>query len=208
VTIKNVLRTMQRVLSAFSKDQKPPFSQQGLTIPDRDKLQMKIKTREAVSFSWEQTKRIVAQLRNLNLDGRRQEQYSALFLLASASGLRFGELAALKLDDIDFKAKTIRVDESSDQRSAGKIGPCKNVAAYRTVLLADKEGQEALKALKRFITRHKPTDLIFHSRRGNPLLETTVLRDGLHPASRQQVCQRLECTVSVMAATDVGNWPD
>ena len=45
VQIENVLRTMQRVLSAFSKDRKPPFSQQGLAIPDRDKLQMKIQWR-------------------------------------------------------------------------------------------------------------------------------------------------------------------
>ena len=37
VTIKNVLRTMQRVLSAYSKDKKPPFSQSGLAIPERDK---------------------------------------------------------------------------------------------------------------------------------------------------------------------------
>jgi len=38
ITIKNVLRTMQRVLSSFSKDKKPPFSQLGLAIPERDKL--------------------------------------------------------------------------------------------------------------------------------------------------------------------------
>jgi integrase len=50
------------------------------------------------------------------------------------------------------------------------------------VLLGDAEGQEALKALKRFIIRHKPSNLIFHSRRGNPLQETNVLHDGLHPA--------------------------
>src|SRR6202007_1631393 len=76
VTIKNILRTMQRVLSAFSKDKKPPFSQSGLAIPERDKLQMKIKSREKVSFSWEQTKKIVAQVRKLDLDARRKEQYS------------------------------------------------------------------------------------------------------------------------------------
>src|SRR5262249_31682599 len=52
VTIKNILRTMQRVLSCSSKDAKPPFSQEGLAIPERDKLQMKIESREAVSFSW------------------------------------------------------------------------------------------------------------------------------------------------------------
>jgi integrase len=181
-TIKNILRTMQRVLSAFSKDRKPPFSQQGLTIPDRDKLQMKIESREAVSFSWLHAKSIAAHVRTQNWNDERREQYATLFLLASASGLRFGELVALRLKDINLKAKTIRVDESSDQRNAGKVGPCKNVAAYRTVLLADAEGREALKALERFLATPKPFDLLFCSRRGTPLLETNVLHDGLHPA--------------------------
>jgi integrase len=173
---------MQRVLSAFSKDRKPPFSQQGLAIPDRDKLQMKIESRDAVSFSWVQTKKIADQDRKSDLHDVWKERYATLFLLACASGLRFGELAALRLDDIDFKAKTVRVDESSDQRSGGKIGPCKNVGAYRTVLLADAEGQEALKTLKRFISRQKTSDLVFHSRHGTPLFETIVLHDGLYPA--------------------------
>lgn len=182
ITIKNVLRTMQRVLSASSKDRKPPFSQQGLAIPDRDKLQMKIESREAASLSWSQTKKIAEQVRKSNLDDVRKERYAVLFLLAAASGLRFGELIALRPNDIDFEGKTIRVDESSDQRSAGKIGPCKNVAAYRTVLLADVEGTEAMKALKRFMNRQGPSSLVFQSQRGNPLLETNVLHDGLHPA--------------------------
>jgi hypothetical protein len=52
ITIKNVLRTMQRVLSSFSKDKKPPFSQLGLAIPERDKLRMRINGRRRVSFSW------------------------------------------------------------------------------------------------------------------------------------------------------------
>jgi hypothetical protein len=77
---------MQRVLSAFSKDRKPPFSQQGLAIPDRDKLQMKIQSREAVSFSWGQSKKIVAQVRKSDLDDTRKEQYATLFWLGSASG--------------------------------------------------------------------------------------------------------------------------
>jgi len=39
---------MQRVLSSFSKDKKPPFSQIGLAIPERDKLQMKVNSRKKV----------------------------------------------------------------------------------------------------------------------------------------------------------------
>jgi integrase len=116
-------------------------------------------------------------------DGVRREQYAALFLLASASGLRCSELFALKLDDINFKAGTVRVDESSDQRSKGKLGRCKNVAAYRTVLLNDREGNEALRVLKQFIKKNRtPSGLIFHSRHDTPLIETNVLHDGLYPA--------------------------
>lgn len=56
---------------------------------------------------------------------------SLVFLLAAASGLRIGELVALRADDMG--KNTIRVDESLD--GAGVIGPCKNVAAYRAVVL-------------------------------------------------------------------------
>jgi hypothetical protein len=41
---------MQRVLSCSSKDKKPPFSMLAVEIPERDKLQMKIESRKAVSF--------------------------------------------------------------------------------------------------------------------------------------------------------------
>jgi hypothetical protein len=68
VTIKNILRTMQRVLSCSSKDKKPPFSQEGLAIPERDKLQMKIESRGAVSFSWSQAKEIAGEVYKLDVD--------------------------------------------------------------------------------------------------------------------------------------------
>lgn len=152
VTIKDALRTMQRLLSSFSKDKKPPFSQSGLAIPERDKLQMKIRSRRNVSFSWAQAKRITSRIRSLDgLGDARREQYSTLFLLAAASGLRSSELFALRVNDVDFKAGTVRVDESSDQRNNGTIGPCKNAAAYRSVLLQDREGKESMRKLKHLL---------------------------------------------------------
>jgi integrase len=54
----------------------------------------------------------------------------------------------------------------------GQIGPCKNVAAYRTVVLADAEGQHAMRSLKPFI-KHEP------------LVENTILVQGLHPALKK-----------------------
>jgi len=138
---------------------------------------MKINSRKHVSYSWEQTLRIVERVQKSETLGEaRQELYSTLFLLAAASGLRIGELLALRSADIDFDSSTIRVDESVDK--LGQIGPCKNVAAYRTVVLADKQGQDAIRALKRYINQD---GLIFRSKRGGPLVENTILVQGLHP---------------------------
>jgi len=87
-------------------------------------------------------------------------------------------------NDLDFKAGTIRVDESADQRTY-IIGPCKNVAAYRTILVADAEGREALSMLKRFLKGSQtPTSLVFRSKRGTAPRETSVLHRFLHPVLR------------------------
>lgn len=131
---------MQRVLSCNAKDRKPPFSLSGLTIPERDKLRMRIESRNAVSFSWDESKRIAEAVRKLyRLDDSRKNAYATAFLLA---------------------------------------------AAYRTVVLTDAEGCEALRALKQYSgdATPNPNVLVFHSRRGTPLRETNVLADGLHPA--------------------------
>ena len=145
---------------------------------------MKSESRQAISFSWAGAKRIADAVRRLEgLDEARRNSYSTAFLVASATGLRCGELFALRVNDVDFKAGTIRIDGSVDQRTY-TIGPCKNAAAYRTVLLADSEGQQALRMLELFLSSvvHKPTSFVFHSRSGSPLRETNVLADGLHPA--------------------------
>jgi integrase len=142
---------------------------------------MKIESREAVSFSWLQSKRIAEQVHKLDVDDSRKKRYATVFILAAATGLRCGELFALRLNDVNFKAGTIRVDESADQRTY-KVGPCKNAAAYRTVLLADSEGKEALATLKHFLKGSRDSSaFVFRSKRGSPLRETNVLHEFLHP---------------------------
>jgi len=102
---------------------------------------------------------------------------------AAASGLRSGELLALRMNDIDFKASTVRVDESSDQRTNGRIGPCKNAAASRTVALHDLEGKKSMRRLKHLLMSSPNAEaLIFRSKRGGSILETTIVNQGLYPA--------------------------
>src|SRR5262249_46052961 len=52
----------------------------------------------------------------------RREQDAAIVLLATASGLRCSELLALRFNDLNFTASTIRVEEVSGRRSRGKSG--------------------------------------------------------------------------------------
>src|SRR5437773_8944458 len=144
-TLKDALRTMQRILSAYSKEGRPPFSLRGLRIPERDKLQMRIRSRKKVSYSWTQAVQIADYIRKKANGLRERERYAAMILLGAASGLRPGELLALRLNDVDFKASTIRVDEALPRK--GETGPCKNAAAYRTVLLSDAEGKRAMREL-------------------------------------------------------------
>ena len=182
-TIKDSLRTMQRVISSFRKDRKLPFSQRDI-VPKKDKLEMGLKSRKKVSFSWEHAVRIAEYVRTMDgLGDYRRAQYATLILLDSAAGLRCSELLALRVGDIDFAGSTIVVDEASAQRSSGKVEVCKNPTAYRTVFLGDKEGQKAMQALKQFLGNTTgPDALVFHSQRGGPLLGTTILSQCLHPA--------------------------
>ena len=183
-TIQNILRTMQRVLSCASKDKKPPFSLKGLAVPEQDKMDMAIARRRAISFSWADANRIANAVRKLpDLDEARKSRYATAFILASATGLRCSELFALRMDDLDFRAGTIRVNESFDGRTY-TVGKCKNVAAYRTVFLGDREGKKALRILKAFVRGRvqNPGEFVFHSKHGSPMRETKVLHEGLHPA--------------------------
>jgi integrase len=173
------------------------------------KLEMKIGSRQKVSFSWSQAQQIAEQIRKLDgLGSARREQYATAILLTAGSGLRSSELLALRVNDFDFEASTLRVDESSDQRNAGKIRPCKNVTAYRTVLLRDTEGQTAMWELRRFLgNASNPNALVFHSKRGGPLLETTILNQGLYPALKALGLKQAGMHALRRGATAGGNSP-
>jgi integrase len=73
------------------------------------------------------------------------------------------------------------LDEAVCARTS-KLGLCKNAAAHRTILLADREGQEAMRKLKALVGNRQQSALVFPSRLNTPLRESNVLRVALHPA--------------------------
>jgi hypothetical protein len=63
-----------------------------------------------------------------------------------------------------------------------------------------------MRELRRFVgTATDPDALVFRSKRGGPLLETTILSQCLHPALRSLGLPRAGFHASAEDATDVGN---
>lgn len=75
------------------------------------------------------------------------KRHKALFSLIYSSGLRISEALALRMEDIDFKRRIIRV-------RAGKGGRDR-----LTVI-----GEKAVDALRSYITAYRPVSLAFYSR--------------------------------------------
>src|SRR6202162_208732 len=140
--------------------------------------------RDAVKFSWTQANQIADAIQKLDgLDEERKNRYATAVILASATGLRCSELYALRMNDVDFRAGTIRVDESFDGLTY-QIEQSKNSKAYRTIVLGDAECREALRVLKAYVGERvqNRSEFLFHFKRGTPLLSSNVLSEALHPA--------------------------
>ncbi|MEV0943276.1 tyrosine-type recombinase/integrase [Micromonospora wenchangensis] len=72
----------------------------------------------------------------LALAGRMPPRFAALVIVAAFSGLRWGELAALRRSDVDLTAGTVRVPRKlAALRNGMEFGPPKSAAGNRTVTL-------------------------------------------------------------------------
>jgi integrase len=99
-------------------------------------------------------------------------RFSALVLLAALSGLRWGELAALRRCDVDLAAGVLRVPRKlAALRGGMEFGPPKSEAGRRTVALPD----AAVAALRPHLLAYVAADpeaLVFTGEKG------AVLRSG------------------------------
>lgn len=108
-------------------------------------------------------------------------EFGLLVETAAASGLRFGELAALTKADVDFRARSLRVTKTLvTSASEGRfVGLPKSRAGYRDVTIPT----TLVKKLRKHLARRKPDDLVFASERGKPLHHSNVRRREFLPAA-------------------------
>jgi integrase len=109
------------------------------------------------------------------------EPYKTLFAVASATGVRAGELLALKVSDLDFVRKTVSISRSADDNTR-LIRETKTKKSTATLPLPS-----ALEAmLRHYLANHwtpNAPGLLFSNRKGTrPRSRDNVVKYGLHRA--------------------------
>jgi integrase len=119
----------------------------------------------------------------------RRDRLEALYVVARHTGLRQGELLALRWEDVDLEGKTLQVRRTLT-RDGGKlaVGPTKTAKGRRTVKLT----RDAAEALREHLTRqleeidvlgdsYGPGGLVFASTKGTPINPTNLRKRSLAP---------------------------
>jgi integrase len=100
-------------------------------------------------------------------------QFRMLYVLLGGTGLRIGEAAGLEIQDVFPDASTIRIRQSvwSRQKQAPKThSPLREVDLHPSLAAM----------LKAFIGERK-AGLLFQTKNGRPLLQSSINRRSLHP---------------------------
>ena len=108
------------------------------------------------------------------------EPYATMVSLIAATGLRIGELLALRWSAVDLETGALMVRESVYE---GRFQPPKTQKAVRTIPL----GPHAVAALLEHqarVSRKAPGDLVFGNRQGDALRESKLLTRVLQPAAK------------------------
>jgi integrase len=92
------------------------------------------------------------------------DQWRALVVTLAGSGVRIGELLGLKVADVDFLRRTIKVERQRNQR--GEIRPVKSKTSRRTIPV----GQVVIDALAAHLAAYPSDDALFVDEIGEPLL--------------------------------------
>jgi integrase len=133
----------------------------GVDLPE------KIPVREKHALSSQQCQMLLANL---------QEPVRTIALVGILAGLRIGEILGLSWENVNFAAKTIRIEDAVYR---GVLGTPKTKGSRRTLPMP----QSLLEAFRNHSNRSSnPTGLVFATRTGKPYSDTNLLARALRPA--------------------------
>lgn len=166
-TVENVLQTLFSIPQAARRfgSAAPSVSRADIVLPNGSI------TREARFFDAEQVGKIVAAAK---------EPYSTMFALLGMTGLRAGEMLGLKVSDLDFTPKVIRVRRSIDSRTRQELTP-KSRGSASDVPMPPALEKRLLEFLRAGY-RENLNGYVFANRNGNPYSIGKVTEYGLWPA--------------------------
>lgn len=129
-----------------------------------------------------------------------EDRYRAVVFTGAYTGLRFGEMAALRLDDLDTLRRTLRVDEQLSRQGSSSmvVGPLKSKKAYRAIGVPGFLVEELADHIGRFPAED---DWIFSHSAGGHLDYTRFRRRYWRPAVEVSIGQ--PCTPHDLRHTHV-----
>jgi integrase len=137
--------------------------------PIRSKHKPTVHRHEKPVWTPEQTRLIVGAVHGV---------YRALFVTAALTAARLGEILALRWQDIDFDAQTVRIKHSLWHN---QLLPPKTSSSNRTIPFG--------RALNQVLSEHSqstpfkgPNDFVFSKKDGTPLNPDVLRKDVLYPA--------------------------
>lgn len=159
VTVRKIMRTFKKALRSAIAWQLLPSD--ALALLETTEV-IRVKKKTPALRTIEESEQLAAALRP------KSPTIADMIVLAAYTGMRYGEIAALHSDQVDFKSKKLTVDRTAakdkDLSFAVKLSP-KTEAGNRTIPLSP----EAMEVLRR-----RPNGEMFLSERGKIIASATA----------------------------------
>jgi integrase len=99
------------------------------------------------------------------------QRYRPLVLFLVGTGVRFGEATALRVEDVDLDARSVRIRRAwkRTRRSVKELGPTKSRRSHRTVAVP----AQVVEALRPLLAGRAPHELVFTNARGSEVKQAT-----------------------------------
>ncbi len=116
----------------------------------------------------------------------RWNRYYTFYHLLLVTGMRIGELMALRFEDIDFDAREIHVSRTVVGRTGDKTNEPKTKAGNRYIPILYDKTLDRIRSLRQDGNLTRLTGLLFHTRSGSTLNYNNIRRDWI------KICQEAD----------------